>query len=70
MKPAHLRAWMVAAAFFVFAGVAVLGLAFVRNAIEDLPSVEGLKQYVPPLVHAGARHSTPAADRRILSPKA
>jgi penicillin-binding protein 1A len=41
---------MVAAAFFVFAGLAVLGLAFVRDAIEDLPSVEGLKQYVPPLV--------------------
>lgn len=39
----------VAALFFV-TGWAILTLAFVGNAIDDLPSVDSLREYVPPLV--------------------
>jgi penicillin-binding protein 1A len=41
---------MVAAGVFFFTGMAVLAMVFVKHALEDLPSVESLEGYVPPLV--------------------
>ncbi len=41
---------MGAAVLLFLGGWAVFTLAFLRNALDDLPSVDALKQYVPPLV--------------------
>ncbi len=46
----HFKSYMGIAALFFVGGWAVLTLAFVGNAIKDLPSVDSLREYVPPLV--------------------
>src|SRR3954464_290058 len=45
-----LKTWMVASIFLTLAGISVVSVFFVRKALEDLPSVDALGQYVPPLV--------------------
>ena len=46
----QLKTWMGVAVLFFVGGWAILTLAFIGNAISDLPSVESLREYVPPLV--------------------
>lgn len=41
---------MVAAILFSVTGTAVIGVAFIRSTLRDLPDVESLERYVPPLV--------------------
>ena len=41
---------MVVAIFLTLAGLVIISGVFVRSAIQDLPSVDDLGQYVPPLV--------------------
>lgn len=45
-----LKTWMAASILLTLTGVAVFSVVFVRNALEQLPSVHELGQYVPPLV--------------------
>lgn len=46
----YFKSWMGVAVLIFFTGTVLLGLAFINNAIRDLPSVDSLKEYVPPLV--------------------
>jgi len=41
---------MAVGALLFMAGLATLSMAFVRRALKELPSVQGLEEYVPPLV--------------------
>ena len=41
---------MYTGGFFFLAGVSLLSLFFIRKSVSDLPGVERLESYVPPLV--------------------
>jgi penicillin-binding protein 1A len=45
-----LKTWMVVAALATVTGVISIGLFAVKRALDGLPNVESLEQYVPPLV--------------------
>src|SRR5689334_1207469 len=45
-----LKTWMVAAIFLTLAGFVTISAVLLRSAIQELPSVDELGQYVPPLV--------------------
>ncbi len=49
-KKQYLKSWMGVAILIFVGGWATLTLTFIGNAIEDLPSVDSLREYVPPLV--------------------
>lgn len=44
------KSWLVASLILIFAGGAVVSSVFIRRSVEDLPSVDSLERYVPPLV--------------------
>ncbi len=44
------KIWMVLAALLFLAGAGALGTYVLRQIVDDLPDVESLEQYVPPLV--------------------
>src|ERR1044071_2221240 len=41
---------MMVSILLFMTGIATLAMAFVRRALKELPSVQGLEEYVPPLV--------------------
>jgi len=45
-----IKAWMVAAVLLFFTGGTIIGMAVVKKILSDLPDVEKLESYVPPLV--------------------
>src|SRR5690349_3532053 len=50
MMQRTMKTWMAAAILMTIAGFGLLGVFFVRMSLENLPSVQELGQYVPPLV--------------------
>jgi penicillin-binding protein 1A len=50
LKNRIFKSWMIVSAVLFMTGLAVLAMAFVRRALKELPSVQGLEEYVPPLV--------------------
>ena len=50
MPKKTIKVWMLIALILFFTGGSVLMMAFVRRALNDLPSVTKLESYVPPLV--------------------
>src|SRR3954464_6420978 len=50
LKNRVFKSWMLVSLFFFMTGLATLAMAFVRRALKELPSVQALEDYVPPLV--------------------